>query len=42
MSDVGGTLTPPGLPLRDPPRMAGFYGVSMNDPVFGIFWKYSL
>ena len=27
-----GTLTPPGLPLRDPPRMAGFYGV----PVFGI------
>ena len=36
MSDVGGTLTPPGLPLRDPPRMAGFYGVSLNDPVFGI------
>ena len=36
MSDVGSTLTPPGLPLRDPPRMAGFYGVSLNDPVFGI------
>ena len=31
MSDVGSTLTPPGLPLRDPPRMAGSYGVSMND-----------
>ena len=26
MSDVGSTLTPPGLPLRDPPRMAGSYG----------------
>ena len=36
MSDVGSTLTPPGLPLRDPPRMAGSYGVSWNDPVFGI------
>ena len=36
MSDVGSTLTPPGLPLRDPPRMAGSYGVSLNDPVFGI------
>ena len=36
MSDVGSTLTPPGLPLRDPPRMAGSYGVSMNDPVFGM------
>ena len=34
MSDVGSTLTPPGLPLRDPPRMAGSYGVSLNDPVF--------
>ena len=33
MSDVGST---PGLPLRDPPRMAGSYGVSLNDPVFGI------
>ena len=32
----GSTLTPPGLPLRDPPRMAGSYGVSLNDPVFGI------
>ena len=31
MSDVGSTLTLPGLPLRDPPRMAGSYGVSMND-----------
>ena len=36
MSDVGSTLTPPGLPLRDPPRMVGSYGVSLNDPVFGI------
>ena len=36
MSDVGSTLTPPGLPLRDPPRMAGSYGVSLNDPLFGI------
>ena len=36
MSDVGSTLTPPGLPLRDPPRMAGSYGASLNDPVFGI------
>ena len=25
MSDVGSTFTPPGLPLRDPPRMAGSY-----------------
>ena len=31
-----GTLTPPGLPLRDPPRMAGSYGVPLNDPDFGI------
>ena len=23
---------------RDPPRMAGSYGVSLNDPVFGIFF----
>ena len=36
MSDVGNTLTPPGLPLRDPRRMAGSYGVPLNDPVFGI------
>ena len=36
MSDVGSTLTPPGLSLRDPPRMAGSYGVPLNDPVFGI------
>ena len=36
MSDVGSTLTPPGLPLRDPPRMTGSYGVSLTDPVFGI------
>ena len=36
MSDVGSTLTPPGLPLRDPPRMAGSYGAPLNDPVFGI------
>ena len=34
MFDVGSTLTPPGLPLRDPPRMVGSYGVSLNDPVF--------
>ena len=36
ISDVGSTLTPPELPLRDPPRMAGSYRVSSNDPVFGI------
>ena len=36
MSDVGSTLIPPGLPLRDPPRMAGSCEVSMNDPVFGM------
>ena len=36
MSDVAGTLTPPGLPLRDPPRVAASYGISLNDPVFGI------
>ena len=36
MSDVGSTLTPPGLPLRDPPRIAGSYGISLNDPVFEI------
>ena len=36
MSDVAGTLTPPGLPLRDPPRVAGSYGIPLNDPVFGI------
>jgi len=36
MSDVGSTLTPPGLSLTDPPRMAGTYGVSMNEPVFGM------
>ena len=35
MSDVGSFLTPPGLLLRDPPRMAGSYGVSLNDPVLG-------
>ena len=35
MSDVAGTLTPPGLPLRDPPRVAGSYGIPLNDPVFG-------
>ena len=33
MSDVGGTLNPPGLPLSGPPRVAGSYGISMNDPV---------
>ena len=36
MSDVGSTLIALGLPLRDPPRMAGSYGVSLNDPVFGM------
>ena len=36
MSDVESALTPPELPLRDPPRMAGSYGVSLNDPVFGV------
>ena len=36
MSDVGSTLTPPGLPLRDPPKIAASYGLPLNDPVFGI------
>ena len=36
MSDVAGTLTLPGLPLRDPPRVAASYGIPLNDPVFGI------
>ena len=35
MSDVAGTLTPPGLPLRDPWRVAGSYGIPLSDPVFG-------
>ena len=35
-SDVAGTLTPPGLPLRDPPRVTGSYGIPLSDPVFGI------
>ena len=35
MSDVAGTLTPPRLPLRDPPRVAGSYGIPLSDPVFG-------
>ena len=34
MSDVAGTLTPPGLPLRDP-RVTGSYGIPLSDPVFG-------
>ena len=34
-SDVAGTLTPPGLPLRDPPRLTGSYGIPLSDPVFG-------
>jgi len=37
MFDVGGTLNPPGLPLSGPPRVAGSYGISMNDPVFGMY-----
>ena len=36
MSDVGGTLTPPGLPLSDPPRVSGSYGIPSSDPVFGM------
>ena len=36
MSDVGGVQSPPGLPLSDPPRLAGTYGISTNDPVFGM------
>ena len=35
MSDVAGTLIPPGLPLRDPPRVTGSYGIPLSDPVFG-------
>ena len=33
MSDVGGTLTPPGLPLSDPPRVSG---IPSSDPIFGM------
>ena len=36
MSDVGGVQSPPGLPLSDPPRVAGTYGVMPSDPVFGV------
>ena len=36
MSDVGGTLTPPGLPLSDPPRVSGSYGIPSMDPIFGM------
>ena len=36
MSDVGGVQSPPGLPLGDPPRVVGTYGVLPSDPVFGI------
>jgi len=36
MSDVGGVQSPPGLPLSDPPRVAGTYGISTGDPVFGM------
>ena len=36
MSDVGGVQSPPGLPLSDPPRVVGTYGVLPSDPVFGI------
>ena len=32
MSDVADTLTPPGLPLRDSPRIA--VEIPLNDPVF--------
>ena len=35
MSDIAGTLTPPGLPLRDPPRVTGSYGIPLSDAVFG-------
>ena len=36
MSDVGGTLPPPGLPLSDPPRVSGSYGIPSLDPIFGM------
>ena len=36
MSDVGGTLTPPGLPLSDPPRVSRSYGIPSSDPIFGM------
>lgn len=44
MSDVGSTLTPPGLPLSDPPRVAGTHGIPKSDPVFflNVFWKFAL
>ena len=36
MSDVRGTLPPPGLPLSDPPRVSGSYGIPSLDPIFGM------
>ena len=36
MSDVRGTLPPPGLPLSDPPRVSGNYGIPSLDPIFGM------
>ena len=33
--DVGRVPSPPGLPLTDPPRVTGAYGIPAYDPVFG-------
>ena len=36
-SSSGGSIpTPPGLPLSDPPRVTGAYGVTAYDPDFGL------
>ena len=36
-SSSGGSISsPPGLPLSDPPRMAGAYGIPAYDPDFGM------
>ena len=42
MSDVGGTLTPPGLPLSDPPRVSGSYGTFHGSYFWDVFWKFAL
>ena len=37
-SSSGGRIqSPPGLPLSDPPRVTGAYGVPAYDPDFGLF-----
>ena len=38
-SGSGGIQTPPGLPLTDPPRVTGAYGVPVYDPDFGLGFR---